>query len=639
MNNNNDKQQKNMTIDNKTNHQRNDERVDNQIKNQQINNELNNYSNISKGMSPYQNYKKSNYKTNFNNPDNNKRMKNQLNYSARKGGSTLGTIDRGINAAKNYNSANTVKEKENAKSQMKGSVANAATTALTGSKTLGNLAEKASKMKDKLNPLKAMKNALLGKINGDEENQTDELGNPKQQENKLENVSFTIPPKVIKWVVIAGVPAFCIIIFVVLFVSASQTYVTLLGIDSADKVTENQLEDVDDNYYEPGGRGATEVDDVDKLNYNYNSNPLIAKADNFIDESENLLSISLVTRKHEADLSEINDYFSDKLKCSGKDCENQPEYLFFLKMNDIYMLYKKKYNVKLDLPLLMSTLSISDEQASEVYIKNSKGYSVEKHEKTIDYIDSNFSGDLLDIDLEYDYKNIDNYIYLSTSDFSYDMQILAQNMVTKNGENYKKDLNNYDDFLEEYIEMKYYVSDDKKKEIYKKEESTPQQSSNNVVNTDYTNWKQCSNEWGNKVIRKDTMCSVGCYVTSIAIQIARSGTQITIDNFNPYSIVENATFTDNDDLINPNFSKYAPNFIQENTIYTSGWDKDSVIDRVSKEISKGKYPILYVDNHHFVAATGTNKTIIFMLDPASDNTNLYSSYTSVTQIQIFSKKD
>lgn len=625
---------------------KNNDRVS-QIKEQQINNNLNQQTNISNGMVPYQNYKRSNYKSNLNHPthqnhlDNNKRMKSQLNLNSRKGGSTLGTIDRGISAAKNYKSANTVKEKENAKSQMKGSVANAATTALTGSKTLGNLAEKASKIQDKLNPLKAMKNAVLGKINGDEENQTDELGNPKQQENRLENVSFTIPPKVIKWVVIAGIPAFCVIIFVVLFVSASQTYVNILGIDSADKVTEEQLESKDDKWYEED-EGSTEIEDVDA--YNYSSNTLIV--DNFIENniSSSNQNISLVARKHEADLSEINDYFSDKLKCSRKDCENQPEYLFYLKMNDIYLLYKKKYNVNLDLSLLMSALSVSDEQAAEVYKKNSNGYSVEKHKTNLDYINSCNSTECslepIDIDLEYNYKNIDDYIYLSTNDFTYDMQILAQNMVTKNGDKYKKDLDHFDEFLEEYIEMKYYVSDDKKKEIYKNSiENTPPQDSNISANTNYTSWKQCSNEWGNKVIRKDNMCSVGCYITSIAIQVARSGTKITVDNFNPYSIVEYATFSSDDDLLNPNFNKYAPNFVQENIIYTDGWSKSSVVNRVAKEISKGKYPILYVDYHHFVAATGTTKTDILMQDPASDNKNLYSLYNSVVQIQVFSKKD
>lgn len=622
----------------------NNNRMKEQIQAQQINNEINNQSNISRGMTPYQNYKRTNYKSSIDSPNSNKRMKNQLNNNAKINGGTLGSVNRGVEAAKNYKSADTVKDKENAKSQMKGSVANTAVTAATGSQTLGNLAEKAVKMKDKLNPLKAMKNAVLGKINGDDnqEDQYDELGNPKQQENRLENVSFTVPPKVIKWAVIAGIPAFSIIIFITLFVTASQTYVNILGIDSADKVTEEQLESKDDSWFEKG-KGSTEVDNVET--FNYNSDTMLV--DNFIDYDNSLntkssdQSVLLVARKHESNLSDINDYFSNKLKCSGKDCQNQPEYLFYLKMNDIYMLYSKKYKVKLDLPLLMSALSISDEQASEVYVKNSKGYSVEKHEKTIDYIESNFSGELLDIDLEFDYKSINNYTYLSTSDYTYDMQILAQNMVTKDGDKYKKDLDHFDEFLDEYIEMKYYVSDTRKKEIYSKNNGNSISNGNtkSKINGDFSKWRQCSNEWGSKVIRKGTMCEFGCYITSIAIQVARSETNLTVDNFDPTTVLNNATFNSDDDLINPMFNKYAPNFRKNNDISTISWSKSSIIKRVKKEIEKGNYPIIFVDNHHFVAATGTTNDDILIIDPASDSHNLYNLYTNVTQIQIFSKED
>lgn len=815
-----------MNIENQTNN-----RVSNQIKEQQRNNVLYNQSNTSKGMAPYKKYK-----TDINNANSNKRMKNELKTKSGKNGSTLGAIDRGINVAKNYKNSTNPKEKEVAKSQMKGSAANAATTALTGSQTLGNLAEKASKIKDRLNPLKAIKNAVLGKINGDDETQTDELGNPKQQENRLENVSFTIPPKVIKWIVIAGIPAFSIIIFIVLFVTASQTYVNILGIDSADKVTEDQLESKDDNWHEEG-KGSTELNDVEA--FNYSDNVLIA--DNFIDDENANQNIFFIARTHEADLSEINDYFSDKLKCSGKDCESEPEYLFYLKMNDIYMLYKKKYNVKLDLVLLMSSLSISDEQASEVYIKNSKGYSVEKHEQAIDYIDSNFNGDLLDIDLEYNYKTINNYIYLSSKDFSYDMQILAQNMVTKDGEKYKKNLDHYDEFLEEYIELKYYTSDTKKQELFGNEReitnnniistafkkydltedqllqiaslcyveqgtsigaaaeaslmanrfelskgttgttatdlynyirnsswwnnasgymdqknaskkvvekvkavlvdgkrtlpgyvdehdcidcgsygyditkivtgnttittATPKKlkshssyikhktviynkygsvytfysfptsfsdpfgytsadnrrkigdfyydnSGNPVGNTpgqinpnvkgDYTKWKQCSEEWGNKLIKTKTVCDVGCLVTSIAIQVARSGTQLTVLDFSPMTVVSNASFgcpTANS-LCNENFSKYAPNFYLSYTKNTSGWSKTQVIKELSKEIQNGNYPIIFVDGHHYVAVTGTTENDIIMQNPGSAEGNyVYQVYKSVGQIKVYKKND
>ena len=457
-------------------------RVNEQIKQQQINNQLEQRSNLSKGMAPYQHYKKTHVKSSI---DDNKRMKDQLNSVSRKGSSSLGglggTVNRGVNAAKDYKNASTVKDKEKAKSQMKGSVANGAVTAFTGSSTLGNLAEKAVKMKDKLNPLKAAKNAILGKINGDEEEeQYDELGNPKQQENRLENVSFTIPPKVIKWALIAGLPSFVAIIFIVLFVTASQTYINILGIDSADKVTEEQLESKDDKWHEEG-EGATDPDKVETYNFKNNKELIV---DNFIEESNNE-NIVLVAneRTHEAELGNINDYFSKKLKCEGDKCQEEPEYLFYLKMHDIYYLYKIKYKVILDLPLLMSALSIGDEEIVNIFEMNSKNFTLKDHEVNLDYIkkcqEGNCPSDILNIDPAYNFKNLSGYLYLSSSDFSYDMQILAQNMVTKNGDSYTKDLDHFDEFLDEYIEYKFYISDKEKKEIYSKNPTQTDTSESN----------------------------------------------------------------------------------------------------------------------------------------------------------------
>ena len=814
-------------------------RVNDQIKQQQINNQLEQRSNLSKGMAPYQHYKKTHVKSSI---DDNKRMKNQLNSVSRKGSSSLGglggTVNRGVNAANDYKNATTVKDKEKAKSQMKGSVANGAVTAATGSSTLGNLAEKAVKMKDKLNPLKAAKNAILGKINGDEEEQYDELGNPKQQENRLENVSFTIPPKVIKWTLIAGLPSFVAIIFIVLFVTASQTYINILGIDSADKVTEEQLESKDDTWHEEG-EGATDPNDVAVSNYNKN----IVLVDSFIEESSNV-NIVLVAneRTHEADLGDINDYFSKKLKCEDDKCQEEPEYLFYLKMHDIYYLYKIKYKVILDLPLLMSSLSIGDEEIVNIFEMNSKNFTLKDHENNLDYIkkcqEGNCPSEILNIDPAYDFKNLNGYLYLSSSDFSYDMQILAQNMVVQTGDNYKKDLNHFDEFLEQYIEYKYYLSDSKKKELYDKEKENNDENiistvfkkydltedqllqiaslcqaeqgtpigaaaeaslmanrfelskgtkgttgndlynyirnsswwndapgnmdkknaskkviervksvlvdgkrtlpgyidehdcidcgsygfdivkiltGNDVITTsspiklkshssyikhktiiynkygsvytfysfptawsdpfgytntenrrkigdfyydnngnpignvpgeanpnikgDYNGWKQCSDEWGSISIGNSTICKSGCYVTSIAIQIARSGTKLTVNDFSPVTIAENASFSSGGSLNSYNFSKYAPNFYYSNRIYTSGISKSKVIEIIAKEIEKGNYPVVRVDNHHFVAAIGTTENDITILNPSRTGTNLYKDYSTVNFIEVFKKKD
>ena len=58
--------------------------------------------------------------------------------------------------------------------------------------------------------------------------------------------------------------------------------------------------------------------------------------------------------KSDADY-DLSDYFGTMKACtkdgSENDCKNGNEYKFYLKMYDIYFLYKNKYNVKLDLPI------------------------------------------------------------------------------------------------------------------------------------------------------------------------------------------------------------------------------------------------------------------------------------------------
>lgn len=627
-------------------------RVNDQIKQQQINNQLEQQSNLSKGMAPYQHYKKTHVKSSIND---NKRMKNQLNSVSRKGSSSLGglggTVNRGVNAAKDYKNASTVKDKEKAKSQMKGSVANGVVTAATGSSTLGNLAEKAVKMKDKLNPLKAAKNAILGKINGDEEEQYDELGNPKQQENRLENVSFTIPPKVIKWTLIAGLPSFVAIIFIVLFVTASQTYINILGIDSADKVTEEQLESKDDTWHEEG-EGSNDPDKVETYNFKNNKELLV---DSFIEESSNVNIVLLANeRTHEADLGDINDYFSKKLKCEGDKCQEEPEYLFYLKMHDIYYLYKIKYKVILDLPLLMSALSIGDEEIVNIFEMNSKNFTLKDHENNLDYIkkcqEGNCPSDILNIDPAYDFKNLDGYLYLSSSDFSYDMQILAQNMVVQTGDSYKKDLNHFDEFLEQYIEYKYYLSDAKKKEIYDKEKNNQNNSAA------ITNGKYIENVFYKKVYyysqadysqyRMSNTCSAdhtiatsGCGPTSMAIIIST----FKQENHDPVELTEKAV--KEGAYVCGNGSSIAP---MVSILKSYGFNAKSTTDKeeVRKALKDGKSLVIanmgpgtFTNGGHYIVLVSMNDSEeVFVADPSSRGRdkgyNKYWSFDGIVAPQV-----
>ena len=187
---------------------------------------------------------------------------------------------------------------------------------------------------------------------------------------------------------------------------------------------------------------------------------------------------------------DLSDYFGTKQACTDdgteNDCKNGNEYKFYLKMYDMYYLYKNKYNITLDLPLIMAALYYNNEQLPLVFQANLSTYNRNSLKDT---------NQVTNLDWEYDYKNISDYQYLDADDFRYDMQILAKNMVTKKitykcsdgtskevvdiedtnyseetlkcddgkyeedsiSATYELDKEKYDDFLLEYIEKKYHT--------------------------------------------------------------------------------------------------------------------------------------------------------------------------------------
>lgn len=187
---------------------------------------------------------------------------------------------------------------------------------------------------------------------------------------------------------------------------------------------------------------------------------------------------------------DLSDYFGTKQSCTNdgteNDCRNGNEYKFYLKMYDMYYLYKNKYNITLDLPLIMAALYYNNEQLPAVFQANLNSYNRNSLKNT---------NEVSNLDWEYDYKKISDYQYLDADDFRYDMQILAKNMVTKKitykcsdgtskevvdiedtnyseetlkcdegkyeensiNATYELDKEKYDKFLLEYIEKKYHT--------------------------------------------------------------------------------------------------------------------------------------------------------------------------------------
>lgn len=198
-------------------------------------------------------------------------------------------------------------------------------------------------------------------------------------------------------------------------------------------------------------------------------------------------------------ISSLGNVYSSQMDCKGEECLSRSEFLYYLKVADLALRYKNKYHVDLDWYLIASTNLYFARSTEDTMKANLDGYNKDTVE---DY--NTMSG----LDWDNDYKNINGYQYLDADDSTYDLQLLAKNMVKKktiqtctdsNGNvtakqededvedkyfavgaekrlncgsgqiyninsNYTKDLDKYDEFLLEYIDKKMYSYGSGKKE-------------------------------------------------------------------------------------------------------------------------------------------------------------------------------
>lgn len=357
---------------------------------------------------------------------------------------------------------------------------------------LGGIAN--SKIGDKIfnNKLqnKSLFNGLMGAGLGlgnkkDEENKDE--NNPEKpkekEEGRFESVTGVVNKRVLKWTAIIGIPCALIVFGCCIILATAQSYVSILGIDLSSSIN-TDAEDVQNKL--TGGESVLENDNVEQLITEMSDE---AYLDIYDEKNYNTgINVHLVARTHEANFDDLSDYYSTQKVCRNNtsDCRSGAEYKFYLKMYDLYYLYRNKYKVKLDLPLIMSTLFYNNDQMSTVLKMNLSDYD----RKTIVESDWNPTT-TTELDWDYDYESKENY--LVSNDSSMDMQVLAKNMVSKtttqkcvkdgntvksekikdteddlvcgDGETlekgdstYELDLDKYDDFLLEYIEKKYYLN-------------------------------------------------------------------------------------------------------------------------------------------------------------------------------------
>ena len=198
-------------------------------------------------------------------------------------------------------------------------------------------------------------------------------------------------------------------------------------------------------------------------------------------------------------------------------------------------------------------------------------------------------------------------------------------------------------YADQIIELSNYY-----KKLYGKYEEGETCISNTAGETgDYAQWKQYDSKWRDIKIGSDysdTVGNLGCLVTSLAIQISRSGTGLGAlpsgkTEFNPESFVlglkNNNGFDSGGSLIFAAVSKVAPKWKIGDLKKTNISDSKKLAEAISSELSSsqnGKQKFLILKIHHqkstqhWVAVDHVSGDNVLIYDPGAPGTTLDENY-------------
>lgn len=155
---------------------------------------------------------------------------------------------------------------------------------------------------------------------------------------------------------------------------------------------------------------------------------------------------------------------------------------------------------------------------------------------------------------------------------------------------------------------------------------------------EYVNWRQAGQSWSNIKIgnTNSTIGNIGCLVTSIAILIEKSGVPTpNIEPFNPGTFVEtlnkNGGFDERGNLYYGPISKIVPNFKYVGNVNLRGKSRSEKLALITQYVNAGYFVTQEVKgatpgNQHWIAVTGVNGNNVIMVDPASNQTDMWSAY-------------
>ena len=152
-----------------------------------------------------------------------------------------------------------------------------------------------------------------------------------------------------------------------------------------------------------------------------------------------------------------------------------------------------------------------------------------------------------------------------------------------------------------------------------------------------TTWKQKGREWSNIRIgnTSKTIGDVGCLVTSVSILIKKSGVPTKdIYPFNPGTFVtalNNIYGFDGANLQYGPISKVVPGFVYQDRIMLKGKTKQEKLALIRRYQESGYYLAAEVagateTSQHWVAIDNVVGDKIYMLDPGSEETDMWKGY-------------
>lgn len=154
---------------------------------------------------------------------------------------------------------------------------------------------------------------------------------------------------------------------------------------------------------------------------------------------------------------------------------------------------------------------------------------------------------------------------------------------------------------------------------------------------EYTTWRQSGANWSNIKIGNttSTIDQIGCLVTSIAVLIEKSEVENKLVPFNPGVFVEelnkNNGFDNKGNLQYSAISKVVPNFKYMGIVDLKNRTRTEKLSLIKEYVDRGYYLAVEVKgategNQHWVAITDVEGNNIYIVDPASNYTELWPSY-------------